>query len=133
MRANGVPNFPDPAGNGRGGLSINEQHSATGSSSLTVNGVTVNAPAFQSAMRTCRKDLPNDGQPQPVSASQRAAMMRFAKCMRTHGLSGFPDPTFQNGGIGFDFGNTGINPKSPAFRTAQAACAPNQSGLFGSA
>jgi hypothetical protein len=129
MRANGVSDFPDPTG--RGGLSIDEQRSSSGGSSLSVNGVTVNAPAFQSAMRTCLRDLPNGGQPQPLSASRRAEVVRFAQCMRTHGLSGFPDPTFQGGRVGFDFGNTGINPNSPAFRTAQAACGSNKSAVYG--
>ena len=41
--------------------------------------------------------------------------MNFARCMRSHGVSNFPDDlNFQN--------VPGINPTSPAFTTAQTAC-----------
>jgi hypothetical protein len=90
----------------------------------SVNGVTVNAPAFKSAMQACRSKLPNGGQPVPLSASRRNAMLAFSRCMRGHGVSGFPDPTFAGGGaqLRIDKG-TAIDPNSPAFKTAQQACA----------
>jgi hypothetical protein len=40
--------------------------------------------------------------------------------MREHGVTNFPDPT--SGGGGINIGGTGIDPQSPAFRTAQGAC-----------
>jgi hypothetical protein len=39
--------------------------------------------------------------------------------MRSHGVTGFPDPSGQ-GGIHLD--GTGVNPFSAAFKVAQAAC-----------
>jgi hypothetical protein len=39
--------------------------------------------------------------------------------MRAHGVSNFPDPT---GGGAIQFGDAGISPFSPAFRTAQKSC-----------
>lgn len=128
MRTHGVPNFPDPGSNGRGGLEIQQSQRAGGGASMTVNGVSVSSPAFQSAMHGCRSYLPNGGHPPPLSASQRAAMLRFSQCMRTHGLPNFPDPTFgSNGGIGLRFeGQAGLNPSSPAFQSAQRACAAYQ-------
>jgi hypothetical protein len=47
--------------------------------------------------------------------------LSFARCMRSHGVANFPDPT-PNGG-GFNFSNVaGISPSSPAFKAAQTAC-----------
>jgi hypothetical protein len=122
MRTHGVPNFPDPQTSG-GGLNLRAQREA-GQSSLTVNGVSVNAPAFRSAQRACQSLLPNGGHPRPLSASQRQALLRFAQCMRTHGVPGFPDPTFlAGGGVGINFSDrSGLDPNSPAFRNAQKAC-----------
>jgi hypothetical protein len=122
MRTHGVPNFPDPGSNGSGGIMI-QQRVGSGAS-MSVNGVAVQAPAFQSAMQSCRKDLPNGGHPPPLSASRRAAMLHFSQCMRAHGVTNFPDPAFGSGGgarIGFG-PSSGINPQSPAFQAAQKAC-----------
>jgi hypothetical protein len=130
MRANGVPNFPDPGSNGNGGIQIQQRVGSGGS--LKVNGVTVSSPAFQTAMTACRSKLPNGGHPPPLSASQRAAMLKFAQCMRTHGVPGFPDPTFAaGGGIRIRFGpGSGIDPSSPSFQQAQAACAKYRGGAI---
>jgi hypothetical protein len=46
--------------------------------------------------------------------------LSFARCMRSHGVSSFPDPS-ANGG--FNISAPGINPSSPAFRNAETACA----------
>lgn len=45
-------------------------------------------------------------------------MLAFSKCMRGHGVTSFPDA---NGG-GINLAGTGIDPRSPAFRSAQSAC-----------
>jgi hypothetical protein len=132
VRSHGVPSFPDPGGNGRGGLAIQQSDRAGSGASLKVNGVSVSSPAFQSAMNSCRSKLPNGGHPPPLSASQRQAMLKFSQCMRAHGLSNFPDPTFGGGGgvrIGLG-GASGLNPSSPAFQAAQRACGSLQKGPF---
>jgi hypothetical protein len=49
-----------------------------------------------------------------------AAGVRFANCMRSHGVPTFPDPS-SGGGIQIP-DNSGINPGSPAFQAAQSAC-----------
>jgi len=131
MRAHGVPNFPDPSSNGGGGLQIQQSQRAGSGPSLKVNGVSVDAPAFQSAMRSCQSKLPNGGRPPPLSAARRAAMLRFSQCMRDHGVTNFPDPTFSSkGGVRIDFGaSSGLNPSSPTFQAAQKACAPVGGGF----
>jgi hypothetical protein len=55
-----------------------------------------------------------------VNPSVRDAGLRFASCMRSRGVSNFPDPG-AGGGINISPAS-GINPQSPAFQTAQRAC-----------
>lgn len=131
MRSHGVSNFPDPGSNGQGGLEIQQSQRPGSGASLSVNGVAVSSPAFQSAMQSCRSYLPNGGHPRPLSAARKQAMLRFSQCMRTHGITNFPDPTFgANGGVGIRFGSSsGINPSSPVFQAAQKACASTGAGF----
>jgi hypothetical protein len=136
MRSHGVPNFPDPSTGSGGGLQIQQSHRAGSGSSLTVNGVSVSSPAFHSAMEACQKVLPNGGHPTAAQTAQaRAAALAMSRCMRSHGVPNFPDPTFRSGpgggvGIGITFGpGSGIDPNSPAFQAAQKACAPKGAGF----
>jgi hypothetical protein len=48
------------------------------------------------------------------------AGLKFADCMRSHGVPNFPDPG-PGGGIQIS-SNSGINPQSPAFQSAQSTC-----------
>jgi hypothetical protein len=132
MRSHGVPNFPDPGSNGSGGIQIQAGQRAGSGPSLSVNGVSVNGPAFQSAMKSCRSQLPNGGHPPPLSAARKAAMLQFSQCMRAHGLTNFPDPTFGSGGaVRLQVGaQAGIDPNSPTFQQAQKACAKYRGGVF---
>jgi hypothetical protein len=128
MRTHGVQNFPDPGSNGSGGLQIQDRVGSGGS--LKVNGTSVSSPAFQGAMQACHSKLPNGGQPPALSAAQRAAMLKFSQCMRTHGLTNFPDPSFGPGGaVRLRVGPAGgLDPNSPAFQSAQKACAAYRGG-----
>jgi hypothetical protein len=57
------------------------------------------------------------GQTNPSQAQAQQAVLNFARCTRSHGLSNFPDDlNLQNA--------AGINPSSPAFKTVQTACQP---------
>ncbi len=60
--------------------------------------------------------------PATASPSSSAALyedeLKYSRCMQTHGVPNFPDPS---AGGGFRFG-AGINPSSPAFDEAQAKC-----------
>ena len=126
MRIHGVSNFPDPSTSG-GGVQL----SVGGSS-----GVNPQAPAFQAAQKSCRHLLPNGGEPSAqASAQAKARLLRISECMRAHAITGFPDP--QTGsppsnpaGYSAIMGINGaflaipssINPQSPAFKQAAAAC-----------
>lgn len=50
----------------------------------------------------------------------RQSPLAFARCMRSHGEPGFPDPG-PGGGFVFPAGS-GVDPSSSAFEAAQAAC-----------
>jgi hypothetical protein len=129
MRGHGVPNFPDP-GSG-GGVRI-----APGS------GINPQSPAFQSAQSACSKLLPGGGSGLhgPPSAQARTLMLATSECMRTHGVTGFPDPTttpplsingysqvIGRGGVFIAVPDT-INPGSPTYAQAAAACLFGPSG-----
>ncbi len=48
----------------------------------------------------------------------RSQFLQFSECMRSHGVTNFPDPS-AGGGIHL---NADINPFSPSFKAAQSAC-----------
>ncbi len=107
MRANGIPKFPDPDKDG--GISISSDM-----------GVDPNSTTFKNAQKTCQKYMP------PPSAAEQAQAyqdgLKYAKCMRDHGVSAFPDPD-KNGGIKIEAGKgSGLDPDSPTFQQAQKAC-----------
>jgi hypothetical protein len=120
MRSHGVSNFPDPT-NGELKLQVQKTPNST-----SVNGVEVRGPAFQSAMQACRSYLPSGGHPSAAqTAKLKAQALAMSRCMRSHGVPDFPDPSFQTGpggGIGVRIGGPGVNPNSPAFQAAQTAC-----------
>jgi hypothetical protein len=57
-----------------------------------------------------------------MSASQQAAALAFARCMRSHGVPNFPDPTFTATPSGGPSQQVLPNPQAPAFKAAAAAC-----------
>ena len=119
MRANGVPNFPDPSAGG--GIQISPG-----------SGLNPQSPAFQAAQKTCAKLLPGGGPgPRKPTAAQFAAALAFAKCMRGHGLPHFPDPLASipagSGPIislrGMMFQpSADLDPRSLAFQQAASDC-----------
>jgi hypothetical protein len=85
MRAHGIPRWPDPE---RGGGFDKARIRALG-----VSGVRIKA-VEQSA---CGRYLPGPS-PQQTAQQQRTRLadgLSFARCMRHHGASRFPDPTAQ--------------------------------------
>lgn len=92
MRANGLRNFPDPT-QGSGGVGFDGLTESSGDT-LTVSGVSFSGPALKRAEKACKEYLPPGGPPPPVSESEKLKLLRFAQCMRSHGVSDYPDPTF---------------------------------------
>jgi hypothetical protein len=115
MRAHRVPDFPDPGGAKPSGSGVSVYGIALPST------IDVRSPAFQAAMSACQK-LATGGAPQAgVTEAEKQAALRYAQCMRAHGVPNFPDPVFRNGRIGISPG-AGTNPNSPTFLGAEKAC-----------
>jgi hypothetical protein len=129
MRKHGVTDFPDPDSQGRiritGGQSANGQQT----------GVDPQSPAFIAAQHACQSLMPNGGKQDPQQqAKDVQAMLAFARCMRSHGVAKFPDPKVAgNGGVQLSINaNSGVDPGSPVFQSAQKACQslqPHGAGL----
>jgi hypothetical protein len=125
MRSHGVPNFPDPKSGTGGGLQIQSSQRNGQGQTMTVNGVPVSAPAFQSAMKVCQKDMPK-AKPIAGGLTQlRANALKYGECMRANGVPNFPDPTVRGGSggaVSVQMNGAGINPQSPAVEAAQKKC-----------
>jgi hypothetical protein len=118
MRAHGVPNFPDPSSTG--GLII-------------PNEVNTEAPAFRSAQGACAKLAQSGGSGQGTSSeSRKLELLALARCMRSHGVPNFADPTSSPpppssgnaiGGNGWYLAlGTAQERGSPRYKRAAAAC-----------
>jgi hypothetical protein len=82
MRRNGVGTFPDPSASGK--LTID----------AIANGSSVNTstPAFEQAISACKALEPAGFTGGTRSAAQQSGALRFAQCIREHGVKDFPDP-----------------------------------------
>jgi hypothetical protein len=110
MRSHGVAGYPDPVVSSEGN-----------SVKVTISpgGANPNSPAFKSADRMCHHLLPDGGeQGDGGSALQQAQDVRFADCMRSHGVPSFPDP--DHDGV-FTLPATS-NEQAPAFLRATGDC-----------
>lgn len=99
MRSRGVPDYPDPASNG-----------ALPKTSAQTLGVSNSR--FQAAQSACQQELPaatssqQQAQqclqagdcPQAVVQQMLTADRAFARCMRSHGVPNWPDPTTDSEG-----------------------------------
>jgi hypothetical protein len=109
MRSHGVPSFPDPDAQGRIALQA-------GPGSALDPGSTV----FQAAQQACQSL-----QPVPSAADiarGRAAMLKLAQCMRSHGIADFPDPDAQGRMMLTSRPGGDLDPSNPRFAAAQTAC-----------
>jgi hypothetical protein len=113
MRSHGVPNFPDPTSP--------HQFKA----SMSPSSALARSPAFRSAASACQHLLPGGGPPSESAAHsevQIAALLAFARCLRTHGFPNFPDPT-SGGQVTHEMlASAGINLHQPRVLQAAAAC-----------
>jgi hypothetical protein len=117
MRSHGAPAFPDPV-QGPGGIWA----------FLSTPGSEVNDPPAD-AVTACQKLAPKQGS-LPASAIRAAVQqgLKMAKCMRAHGISDYPDPTTEGGGVSIA---RPPDADSPQFKAAQQACSAFQPGPAG--
>ena len=84
------------------------------------------------AERDCKSLLPKGGLPARPTAAQNARalaqLLRYAECIRAHGIPSFPDPTSQGLRIS---PSSGINLNSPQFLAAQKSCRSQSPTLGG--
>jgi hypothetical protein len=105
IRVHGVPDFPDSTASVIGGLL--EMH---------IPGYLKGEPQFQSALQACRKDLPGGAAP-AVKHFNIPRELNFARCMRSHGITWYPDPS-PGGRFNLNLANT----ITPQFEAAANAC-----------
>jgi hypothetical protein len=75
LRANGVPHFPDPDPNG----------------DFTF-GVDVTGEVWLKAVDACKALKPPGALSSKRTPAEQSASLRFAQCVRDHGVKDFPDP-----------------------------------------
>jgi hypothetical protein len=115
MRSHGISDFPDP--NAQGGFSA-------------PNNMNPNTPQYAAANNDC-KSLTGSATPPPYNPATVAALVKYAECMRAHGISDFPDPNAQghldiNAKPGSD-----LSPGNPRYTAANRACAADLPGSAG--
>jgi hypothetical protein len=121
MRAHGVPSYPDPS---------------SVSGPIDENQLGVSDTVYESARTTCDRLYPQPQSAGITTAQQQqveAQLLKFAECMRSHGLPSFPDPnpasTIWGPGGGQVFTvPSSINPHSSQFTSAENACKSLQPG-----
>jgi hypothetical protein len=107
MRSHGLPGYPDPK------VSQSAGHS---SMRISPGGLDPNSQVFKSATRTCGHLLPELGAP---SGAVGPKELRFASCMRGHGVPSFPDPD-HDGAFTLP---AEIDQQAPQFKRAITDCA----------
>jgi hypothetical protein len=117
-----VPNFPDPQR--VGGRTLK----------LTIERLLASSPQFKAAQRACNRLLPNCGRGSQEADRQTharlAGELSFAGCMRSHGVTRFPDPTAQGDLSVAMVQAQGIAVHSPAFLRVVRACLPASHGAL---
>lgn len=109
MRAHGVKDFPDPDAQGR--IQIRAQQGSD---------MAPDSPVFKAAQQACKSLAPTQSAQQ--QQQQRDAMLKYAQCMRSHGIKDFPDPNSQGGLLISAAPGGDLDPNSPQFKAAQEAC-----------
>jgi hypothetical protein len=126
MRSHGVPTFPDP--NTSGGYSLAPDGSLAGTGGASID---VDSSQVQAAYGDCQHLLPGapsisrleqlEQQEQQQQAQMLPTLLKYAQCMRSHGVPNYPDPG-QNDPSAAPGNGPALNPNSPQFQAASTAC-----------
>jgi hypothetical protein len=123
LRSHGVPNFPDPPSLG------------ARATKPTLQQLGVSASQLAAASGACKRLLPvSDGStPEQTAQQQRtqiADALSFAGCMRSHGVTRFPDPSAQ-GGLSVEMVQAqGVDVHSPEVLHVIQTCLPASHGAL---
>jgi hypothetical protein len=105
IRAHGVPDFPDPTNN-------------NGNIGLNIGNLKESQSTLQAAMHACQSLSPVHPLTGSALAQNTAEGLKWAQCIRAHGVPNFPDP---NSSGAFDL-PSGLNPQSASLQAAMNAC-----------
>jgi hypothetical protein len=121
MRQHGIPSFPDPDGSGQ----IPKIQ--------VVAAAQANPSKFDAAQTACMHLAPGGSLGQQSAQEERSHLadgLSFARCMRSHGVARFPDPTPQ-GQLTIEMVVAqGIDVHSPAVLHAVQTCLPASHGAI---
>lgn len=74
-------------------------------------------------MQTCNRLQPGgEATGRSLTEAQRVAALGQVRCLRSHGMPDFPDPTFPSSGGDLFPAIPGFDRESPVFRHAAAEC-----------
>ncbi len=113
MRSHGVADFPDPDSGGQI-QKINNPAQQLG----------VSDSRFNAASAACQDLWPYQPATQAQQRRQLSDDLKLARCMRSHGVPSFPDPTVGPGGrVEFVISSqAGFNPYSAPIKAKAVAC-----------
>jgi hypothetical protein len=125
MRSHGVPNFPDPSGSGA-------------LPKTSPQRLKVSTSQFQAAQRACQHLLPHTANNSTLEQCETAGIctraetqlilnagLRFAGCMRSHGVPKWPDPTADSQGrvaFAISISRDAFDPHSPRIEAKVNDC-----------
>jgi hypothetical protein len=111
VRSHGVPNFPDPDSSGQ----IPKE--------AVVRAFREVGESQAKAATAACANLNPAGQGSPIlTAQEQQDYLRAAACMRSHGITNFPDPTFPGGRANLPTIPASIDTKSRQFTRAAQTC-----------
>jgi hypothetical protein len=121
MRRHGIP-VPDPQVTNHGG-----------SQSIRQVVRVANSPAFKAAQKACAGILPGPQNDNPTQTAQQRhrrllGRLSFARCMRSHGVTSFPDPDAQGQISEQALANARIDVHLPSVLQAAETCIPASHG-----
>jgi hypothetical protein len=133
MRANGVPQFPNPDRQGN----FNNNNPAVQALEEPSKPVDGQVSPERNVLFQCRSVLPNAGtgltmtQIQQITEQNLRNAVQAANCMRAHGITNFPDPVAANpnngGGVSWQpvisaIQAGGVSTGTPSYEAAFLAC-----------
>jgi hypothetical protein len=125
MRQHGLSNFPDPK-------AITENGTPTVTIAFPPGSTA--APQFNIASGDCRSLFPASSSQRNLTPAEARrfgqGMLAFARCMRGHGVSNFPDPPSPGSGQRQGPPFAGVDWHAPAIQTAGKTCIPASRGAI---
>ena len=116
MRQHGVVGFPDPK------VTISPGGGSARIAMMAPASVG-NSPAFKTASKACNGILPGPGNAgSDHQGPSKQVVLAFARCLRSHGMTGFPDPTAQGQLTPQMISAAGVDVHSQQFLSAGKAC-----------